>query len=382
MSACVSCLARGALLRGLAPRIDRAVDRGAGRRARDLLALGDRELARAMCGTVGESERALAAADEAARRLPDELAGCGCWAICAHDPRWPPGLGRLGAAAPRALFGRGDREELEAELGSPAVTVVGARRAGAYGNEVAAAIAGELAAAGVHVISGMAFGVDTAAHRGALEAGGRTSAVLGAGPERPYPRTRARLYAAIHRSGRVLSELPPGSPVFRWSFPARNRLMAAIAEVTVVVEAAERSGSLITAEMAADCGRTVGAVPGPVNSWRSAGTNALLAEGAALIRDGRDVVELIFGAGAAGPRREGPAVAGADRKVLDAVEAGAASADELAIGVGLNAASVAATLSRLELAGYLELGLDGYRRSALPAPAAPPAERDPDRAPI
>ena len=161
--------------------------------------------------------------------------------------------------------------------------------------------------------------------------------MLGPGAERAYPRSRRGLYGRIRSQGAVISELPPGTPTFRWMFPARNRLMAALAGVTVVVEAAERSGSLITAEMAIECGRTVGAVPGPVTSWRSGGTNQLLADGAAVIRDARDVLDLLLGPGAVpvpvcgppltadGPRRSRPSRRGPRRRMRSRRRAGSGS---------------------------------------------------------
>lgn len=361
MTGCEQCLGRGLLLRELAARLDRAVDRGAGRRARDLLALGDAELCRALGAEPVLGPRPGAVAD-----LTAEVATTGCWTICEHDPEWPAALGRLGAAAPRALFARG-RRDLLGELGkAPVVTIVGSRRAGPYGRDVAASIAEGLAASGARVISGMALGADAAAHRGALRAG-ETVAVLGAGPERAYPRSAGSLYREVCERGLVISELPPNTPTFRWTFPARNRLMAALGEITIVIEAAERSGSLITAEMAADCGRIVGAVPGPVTSWRSAGTNALLADGACLIRDARDALEAILGPGAAPERRAGgPELSAAEEAVLDAIEGGAGAADRIALLTGVGPGQVLAAVSRLELVGLVETDHSGAcRRTAL-----------------
>ena len=148
----------------------------------------------------------------------------------------------------------------------------------------------------VTVVSGLALGVDSAAHAGAVEVCGPTVAVLGGGADVPYPTRKAGLYKAILAAGGVvISEMPPGFRAFRWNFPARNRIIAALAPATIVVEAAERSGSLITAELALELGRDVAAVPGPVSSWRSRGTNALLRDGATLIRDVQDALELVLG---------------------------------------------------------------------------------------
>jgi len=249
------------------------------------------------------------------------------------------------------------------------VTIVGSRRAGAYGREVAAQMARLLAASGIDVISGMALGVDSAAHEGAVAGGGRTVAILGAGAERPYPRSRRHLYERIRAGGLVLSELPPGSPTFRWMFPARNRLMAALAEVTVVVEAAERSGSLITAQMALESGRQVGAVPGPVNSWRSSGCNKLLAEGAAVIRGAEDALELLLGPGATLAAEDGCELDARERRVLEAVEGGAATAGAVTAETGLDFGPVQAALGGLERAGYVRSNAAGrYSRTALASP--------------
>lgn len=362
--ACEGCLGRGLLLRDLAAHVARAVDSRRGARARDILALDDAALRRA----VGAATAPLPAAELGVAALRAELRAAGCWATCRHDADWPPALALLEDSAPRALFGLGARERLSLLRKRPAVTLVGARRAGPYGLEVAASLGGELASAGLAVISGMAFGIDSATHRGALDGGGLTVAVLAAGAERPYPRARASLHREIAGSGLVLSELPPGTTVFRWMFPARNRLMAALAEITIVVEAAERSGSLITAEMAGDCGRGVGAVPGPVNSWRSSGTNMLLADGAAVIRGSQDVLDRLLGVGAAAAA-EGPPPVPDDQAVLDAVEAGATHADRIAAASGLGADRAAASIARLELSGYLGADRSGaLRRTTLSTP--------------
>ena len=156
----------------------------------------------------------------------------------------------------------------------------------------------------------MAFGIDACAHRGALDTG-RTVAVLGCGADVAYPASHRSLWRRIQERGLVLSELPPGTGAWRWSFPARNRIMAALAGMTVVVEAAQRSGSLITADLAADLGRDLGAVPGPVTSRTSAGPNDLLAGGACLVRDAQDVLDAMLGPGAGrGRARSGPALGG------------------------------------------------------------------------
>jgi DNA processing protein len=197
------------------------------------------------------------------------------------------------SSAPPALIGRGDVRQLRDLALSRAVAIVGARRATTYGREVAQEIGRDLAAAGVVVVSGLAFGVDACAHRGALDAG-KTIAVLGCGPDIPYPASHRSLWRRIAEKGLVLSELPPGTGAWRWTFPARNRILAALAGAMVVVEAAERSGSLIAADRAARIGRPVGAVPGPITSRSSAGSNQLLAAGdASVVRNAQDVLDLL-----------------------------------------------------------------------------------------
>ena len=142
------------------------------------------------------------------------------------------------------------------------------------------------------MVSGLAFGIDSCAHRGALEAG-LTVAVLGCGADVAYPAAHRALWRRIGEQGLVLSELPPGTGAWRWTFPARNRIVAALAGMTVVVEAAERSGSMITADLTARLGRELGAVPGPVGSRASAAPNRLIAQGARPVRDGRDVLSAL-----------------------------------------------------------------------------------------
>src|SRR6201991_688160 len=187
--------------------------------------------------------------------------------------------------------------------------------------------------------------------RRAIDAGGPTIAVLGCGPDTPYPAAHRGLWRRIAETGAVISELPPGSTPWRWSFPARNRAMAALAGMTVVVEAAARSGSLITADLAADLGRDLGAVPGPVTSRASAGPNNLLAGGACVIRDAQDVLDALLGAGARRLERSGPPLDPALAAVLTAVEAGEGSCDGVAAALALSGPEAAAALARLELLG-------------------------------
>lgn len=367
---CPDCARRGLLLSALAGHIDRSVDGRVGERAKDLLALGDESLVRAV-DPRGESS-ALERADDplAYQRLLDSLRSTGCWSTCVHRSDFPSSLRVLGEAMPRALFCSGERSALTGAQLDRSVTIVGSRRAGAYGREIAHELSRLLASSGLTVISGMALGVDSAAHEGALAGGGPTVAVLGAGADRPYPRTRSHLFTRIRARGTVISELPPCSPTFRWVFPARNRLMAAMGAITIVVEAAERSGSLITAEMAMEIGRQVGAVPGPVNSWRSGGANRLLADGAAVIREARDVLDLLLGPGAEVPPAYGPPLDGEVRTVLAAVEDGAATPGAVASQTSLPFPATQAALGRLERLEYVRS--DAAGRLARTAQQAPP----------
>ncbi|MGH2973602.1 MAG: DNA-processing protein DprA, partial [Solirubrobacterales bacterium] len=290
-----------------------------------------------------------------------------CWACCRHDSRFPAGL-RDAADAPWALIGRGDPALLERLVPEGVVTVVGARRASAYGREVARELGRELTAAGLLVVSGLAFGIDACAHRGALDAG-TTVAVLGCGADTAYPANHRSLWRQICERGLVLSELPPGTGAWRWTFPARNRIMAAIAGMTVVVEAAKRSGSLITADLAADLGRDLGAVPGPVNSRGSAGTNELLAGGACLVRDAQDVLDAMLGPGARVAERSGPELAPDLRRVLAVVDGGEETCDGIAAQLRLSGGETAAALATLEMLGYVSCSLVGvYSRTLLAAP--------------
>jgi DNA processing protein len=317
---CEACLGRSALIAALAHHIARAAaDR---RRLPALLALADADLIAAVAGARAGEFRALRAAfDREPARA--RLAAAGLEAVCRHGARYPAALREL-PDAPALLHVAGGIARLETLLDEPAVAVVGARAAAPYGLEVARTLGRGLAGAGVTVISGMALGVDSAAHAGALEVGGPTLAVLAGGADVAYPASKRGLHARIRASGAVVSELPPGFSAHRWCFPARNRLIAALSRVTVVVEAADRSGSLITADLARALGRDVGAVPGPVTARGSAGTNALLFDGAHVVRDAQDVLDLLFGAGvrSAPPARGASGLEPRLRRLLEAIGEG------------------------------------------------------------
>ncbi|HXV04666.1 MAG TPA: DNA-processing protein DprA [Solirubrobacterales bacterium] len=288
--ACPECLRRAQLLARLAPYIERSACDDPGRSSPQLLHLGNEELVRAVAPRAAD-DLLSTVASLSEHRLYERLTEASLWATCRHSERSPVGL-RNDAAAPWALFGRGDPALLGRLAPREAVAVVGSRRATTYGREVARALGRELAAEGIAVVSGLAFGIDSCAHRGALETG-LTVAVLGCGADIAYPAAHRALWRRIGEQGLVLSELPPGTGAWRWTFPARNRIVAALAGITVVVEAAERSGSMITADLAAELGRELGAVPGPVGSRTSAAPNRLIAQGASLVRDGSDVLSAL-----------------------------------------------------------------------------------------
>jgi DNA processing protein len=365
--ACADCLRRAWLIGSLATYIDKAVDNTAGNRAHELLALPDEELARAMARSRADEFLARAAARDP-ERLRAAIAGARAWACCRHDPLYPDSLMAL-SDPPAVLFGRGGPELLPAFSAEEMVTIVGSRRASSYGRELATDLGREIASAGLTVVSGMAIGIDSCAHRGALEAGGLTVAILGSGVDVPYPPRHTRLYDEIVEKGVVIAELPPGTSARRWSFPARNRIMAALSRMTVVVEARQRSGSLITAEMAQDLNREVGAVPGRVGSSPAAGTNGLLRDGASVIRGAEDVLDSMIEVGAerrTRPRPAGPNLEPDLAVVLDLVERGNNSADALAHSSRLEPGPLAAALVRLELAGYLRSDSAGrYERTSL-----------------
>src|SRR5207302_7904248 len=260
-----------------------------------------------------------------------------------HDP--PPGLFLRGSA--------------DAELLSQAaVAIVGARSCSSYGSQVARLLGRELAAAGLVVVSGLARGVDGEAHRGALEGGGATIAVLGCGVDRDYPAAHAHLARGICESGLVVSEYAPGVEPAPWRFPARNRIVAGLAAVTVVIEAREGSGALITADFALEEGREVLVVPGEITSSLSAGSNALLRLGATPLTRPEDVLEL-FGLEAVAP--EAPDLSPVARTVLERVQDEPRGADAIGRSTGLGAGEVAVALAELELAGLVSESAGVYR---------------------
>lgn len=291
-SACPDCLRRSWLLAMLAPYIERFLCSGSGSTVHQLLALSNEDLVQLVAPRVAEQMLARVAAISE-QHFIDEIAISRCWATCQHSDHYPESLRPLDDA-PWALFGLGDRDLLASHAARRTVAIVGARRATSYGREVARELGRDLGGAALVVVSGLSFGIDGCAHRGAIDEG-RTIAVLGCGPDVAYPASHRSIWRRITETGLILSELPPGSTPWRWTFPARSRIIAGLAGMTAVVEAAERSGALVTAEQAADLGHIVGAVPGPITSRSSVGTNALLASGAFVIRGAQDVIEALDG---------------------------------------------------------------------------------------
>ncbi|GFN23867.1 DNA-processing protein DprA [Thermanaeromonas sp. C210] len=286
--------------------------------------------------------------------LWDNLTGSGVGVLLFSDPVYPQELKNI-YNPPPVLYYRGSLDFLE----NLKVAVVGTRRATAYGLKVAQALARELAEQGVSVVSGLAVGIDAAAHRGALQGKGKTIAVLGCGVDVIYPRQNTSLFQQIAREGLILSELPPGTPPERHHFPARNRIISGLCPGTVVVEAGERSGALITADFALEQGRDVFAVPGPITSLQSKGTLNLIKQGAKLVTGVEDILEEYFsdyGPPALPERRErtgGFKLSPTEEKVLAALGDVPAAVEELVAAVGLPAREINVALTFLELQGLV-----------------------------
>jgi DNA processing protein len=240
------------------------------------------------------------------------------------------------------------------------VAIVGTRRATAYGERVTRELARTLAQAGACVVSGLARGIDAAAHRGALEGGGATCAVLGTGLDVTYPRAHAALQDEIAVRGLLLSELQPSDAAHAGSFPNRNRIIAALAKVTIVVEAGARSGALITADVAESLNRTVAIVPGPIDVPQSLGSNLRMRDGATPITSMADAIALM---GLTSPIRLADIPEGTgERRMWDALSKGAADLDTLCTRTGMPAHEAIAAVSGLEIRGLVECALSGEIR--------------------
>ncbi len=298
--------------------------------------------------------------------------------VCPADPQWPGRLDELGSARPYALWLRGQADLREACQRS--VSIVGSRAATGYGAHVAGEIAADLGERGWAVVSGGAYGIDAAAHRGALATGAVTIAVLACGVDYPYPAGHANLFADIAAQGLVISEWPPGRQPARLRFLVRNRTIAALTRGTVIVEAGERSGALNTARHAAQLGKPLMAVPGPVTSAQSAGPHRIIREwGATCVTRADDIIEMLsplgtsetLPVGAAPPARK-PTGAGAapcrdeldtdTARVLDALPArGAAGTSTIAAEAGVDLDTVLRCLGLLAGSGFIERCDRGWR---------------------
>jgi DNA processing protein len=296
--------------------------------------------------------------------VPTPMRRCPRRAAPVADQEWHQGVAPYPrslielADAPKTVFTRGRADVLD----RPVVAVVGTRRSTPYGERVARAVATVLARAGVCVVSGLALGIDTVAHEAALEADGATCAVLATGVDVVYPRAHARVQAAIAERGLLVTEYRAGTDARRWSFPQRNRLIAGLACAVVVVEAGQRSGALVTAEIASDLGRDVAAVPGPIDAPQSQGTNALIRDGATMITDAMDV--LVLAGMTAVKRAVPPKLRGDEATVWRALAPGRIDTDTLAVQSRLPTPRCLAALTALELAGLVTGASDGtYARA-------------------
>ncbi|MGW5212119.1 DNA-processing protein DprA [Streptomyces sp. NPDC004051] len=315
-----------------------------GRRWAGLLARAER----------AEPDRDLAVARDAGARF-----------VCPGAAEWPRQLDDLGDGRPLGLWVRGPADLRMWALRS--VAVVGARACTEYGAHMAAVLSAELAERGWVVVSGGAYGVDGAAHRGALGSGGATVAVLACGVDRPYPRGHTGLITRIAEQGLVIGELPPGDHPTPSRFILRNRVIAALTRGTVVVEAAHRSGSLVTARAARRLGRHTMGVPGPATSGCSAGVHELLRQEAVLVTDAAEVIELVGDMGELAPDRRGPVLPRdlldpAARQVLDALPTRvAADVDGIARGARTTRDDAIARLYELRALGYVERHGDDWK---------------------
>jgi len=307
----------------------------------------------------------------------DHVARLGGRFVIPGDPEWPAQLDDLASVPPLnertgVPLGLWVRGPLRLDTVADSVAIVGSRAATTYGDELAGDLAVGVARAGRPVVSGAAFGIDHAAHRGALVGGAPTVAVLACGVDRAYPRTNAPLLEHLYEHGAVVAETPLGGAPQRIRFLARNRVIAALTRGTVVVEAAIRSGALNTAHWAQRLNRVVMGVPGPVTSPASGGVHQLLRTGGAeLVTSAEEVLELVGAAGEhllddpRGPVRARDAVPLRHQQVLDAVPlATGAPAASIARVAGLPAAEVSTALAHLETAGLVELDDEGWRLAA------------------
>ncbi len=292
-------------------------------------------------------------AHEQLRRLEDR----GGFLVAWGDRDYPSWLAEA-ADAPLSLYALGDRRLLQ----PPAVAIVGSRRCTSYGKRVSTQLGSDLATAGVTIVSGLARGIDGAAHEGALHAGGATIAVLGGGVDVIYPRDHAKLYRQIQPDGLLLAESPLGIPPERSSFPRRNRIVSGLAQAVIVVEAPERSGALMTARLAREQGREEFAVPGEITNPRYAGCLSLLRDGAGLSCGAKDVIDGLKVHLPTAWGDEMPQARSIDdaNPLLEALQSGEHGVESLARQVGQSVGHVQEALLRLELVGRV-VRLPGQR---------------------
>jgi len=271
------------------------------------------------------------------------------------DEGYPEALRDL-HGPPAAMWSRGDWNTLR----PPVVAIVGTRRATSYGLRMTREIGGALARAGACIVSGMALGIDAAAHRAALDANAPTIAVLGTGADIPYPRAHTALHREIAERGLLMSESVPGANAGPGSFPQRNRIIAGLASLVIVVEAPERSGALNTARHAMDLGRDVAVVPGPIDSPQSAGSNNLMREGAQTLASVRDALRL---AGLDVPVKLQPELCGEDEpRIWRSLEPGPATLDDLCARTSLPVSRCLTAVTALEIRGVVECAVTGEIR--------------------
>lgn len=277
-----------------------------------------------------------------------------CWSK--ESPEYPTELLDLGHP-PEPLYAIGQ----SSALNMPRVAIVGTRNCTGYGERATRTLTRALVRAGVSIVSGMARGIDAIAHRTVLDEGGNTVAVLGTGVDVPYPVGHRELHRTIGERGLVLSENPPGAKAGPGSFPQRNRIIAALAPLTIVVEAGFRSGALNTASQALELNRTVAAIPGPIDSDQSRGSNQLIRDGAQLIASTDDALALL-GLSAAREKALPPLLPDSEQKVWEAIKEGFVQTDSLPVKTGLTLAECLAAITSLEIMGLVECSLAGEIR--------------------
>jgi DNA processing protein len=319
---------------------------------------------RRIAGSIADALKAPPSSElaELIARTADWLGGSGAdearAVVALGDPRYPESL--LNTADPPLLLHALGRLDL---LGAPSLAMVGSRNPTAQGVDNARAFASALSQAGWTIVSGLALGIDGAAHEGALQGRGSTVAVVGTGLDRVYPRRHLALAHRIAREGAVVSEYPLGTPAIAHHFPRRNRLIAGLTRGTLVVEAAVQSGSLITARLAAESGREVFAIPGSIHSPQSRGCHALIKQGAKLVDGAQDIIDELGQAPGAVPPASKTSTVGAEARapetsgrssadaVLDAMGFDPVPLDELVRRCGMSAPELNARLLDLELRG-------------------------------